>query len=196
MARVVLPIAAGAAIAAPEILRTIYGPQWVPSELPMRLLAPGLALSGLRLGIGSVFYSKNRPAIDMYLHGVRLTLLVIAVTGLARFGLFGVSVGMSVVEGLVSIGGQAVACALIGLTLRDLARSAMPAVRLALLCALATVAGRTVATLAEAGGATMLVAAALPPALVYLWLERSNAMELIGKAFVPGARPKPSQAQA
>jgi PST family polysaccharide transporter len=196
MARVVLPIAACAAIAAPEILRTIYGPQWVPSELPMRLLAPGLALSGLRLGIGSVFYSKNRPAIDMYLHGVRLTLLVIAVTGLARFGLFGVSVGMSVVEGLVSIGGQAVACALIGLTLRDLARSAMPAVRLALLCALATVAGRTVATLTEANGATMLVAAALPPALVYLWLERSNAMELIGKAFVPGARPKPSQAQA
>jgi EamA domain-containing membrane protein RarD len=121
---------------------------------------------------------------------------VIAVTGLARFGLFGVSVGMSVVEGLVSIGGQAVACALIGLTLRDLARSAMPAVRLALLCALATVAGRTVATLAEASGAMMLVAAALPPALVYLWLERSNAMELIGKAFVPGARPKPSQAQA
>ena len=107
MARVVLPIAACAAIAAPEILRTIYGPQWVPSELPMRLLAPGLALSGLRLGIGSVFYSKNRPAIDMYLHGVRLTLLVIAVTGLARFGLFGVSVGMSMVEGLVSIGGQA-----------------------------------------------------------------------------------------
>ena len=41
MARVVLPIAACAAIAAPEILRTIYGPQWVPSALPMRLLAPG-----------------------------------------------------------------------------------------------------------------------------------------------------------
>ena len=88
IARVVLPIAACAAIAAPEILRTIYGPQWVPSVLPMRLLAPGLALCGLRLGIGSVFYSKNHPALDMYLHGVRLTLLVVAVLGLARWGLF------------------------------------------------------------------------------------------------------------
>jgi O-antigen/teichoic acid export membrane protein len=197
MARVVVPIAVCAAIAAPDILRTIYGPQWVSSALPMRLLAPGLALSGLRLGIGSVYYSKNRPALDMYLHGVRLTLLVIAVLGLARFGLFGVSAGMSVVEGVVSVAGQALACALLGLGLCDLAKSGMPAFRLALFCALATVAGRTVATLAAAGGVTMLLAEALPPALVYLWLERSNAMDLIGKAFVPSAlaRPKASQAQ-
>jgi len=97
IARVVLPIAACAAIAAPEILRTIYGPQWIASALPMRLLAPGLALCGLRLGIGSVFYSKNHPALDMYLHGVRLTLLVITVLGLSRWGLFGVSLGMSTV---------------------------------------------------------------------------------------------------
>jgi hypothetical protein len=151
----------------------------------------------LRLGIGSIFYSKNRPAIDMYLHGVRLTLLVIAVVGLAPLGLFGVSVGMSLVEGVVSVAGQALACALIGLSLLDLARSVGPALRLTLLCALATLSGRTVATFAGAGDATVLVAAALPPALVYLWMERSNAMDLIGKAFVPSARarPKPSQTQ-
>jgi len=194
MARVVLPIAVCAAIAAPQILGTIYGPQWVPSALPMRLLAPGLALSGLRLGIGSVFYSKNRPAIDMYLHGVRLTLLVITVLGLAQFGLFGVSIGMSAVESVVSVAGQAIACALIGLTLRDLARSSLPALRLTALCALATVAGKEIATFAMAGSATILIAAAVPPALVYLWMERSNAMDLIGKAFVPPA--KPSEAQA
>lgn len=198
MARVVLPIVVCAVIAAPDILRTIYGPQWVPSALPMRLLAPGLALSGLRLGIGSVYYSKNRPALDMYLHGARLTLLVIVVLGLARFGLFGISAGMSVVESVVSVAGQALACSLLGLSLRDLARAGIPAFRLAVLCALATVAGKTAATLAAAGGATILIAAALPAALVYLWLERSNAMDLIGKAFVPaaGARPKASQAQA
>jgi O-antigen/teichoic acid export membrane protein len=198
MARVVLPLAACAAIAAPEILGTIYGPQWIPAAVPMRLLAPGLALSGLRLGIGSVFYSKNRPAIDMYLHGVRLAFLVAAVMGLARFGLFGVSAGMSVVEGVVSVIGQAVACALLGLSLRDLAWSALPALRLTAACALATVAGRTLATLASSSRPMVLVAAALPPALFYLWLERSNAMDLIGKAFVPsaGARPKPSGAEA
>lgn len=198
MARVVLPLAACAAIAAPEILGTIYGPQWVPAALPMRLLAPGLALSGLRLGIGSVFYSKNRPAIDMYLHGVRLGFLVAAVVGLARFELLGVSAGMSVVEGVVSVLGQALACALLGLRLRKLAWSVMPALKLTVLCALATIGGRTLAILASSGRPTTLLAAALPPALVYLWMERSNAMDLFGKAFVPsaGARPKASEAQA
>ena len=198
IARVVLPIAACAAIAAPDILRTIYGPQWVPSALPMRLLAPGLALCGLRLGIGSVFYSKNHPSVDMYLHGVRLTLLVIAVLSLARWGLFGVSLGMSTVEGFVSIFGQGLACALIGLSLRDLATSAIPALRLTVLCALATVAGRMAAMVAGESGVIVLVAAATPPALIYLWMERSNAMDLIGRAFVPaaGAQTKTSQAQA
>ena len=66
----------------------------------------------------------------MYLHGVRLTLLVIAVVSLAPLGLFGVSLGMSMVEGLVSVVGQALACALIGLSLLDLARSVRPALRL------------------------------------------------------------------
>jgi hypothetical protein len=56
------------------------------------------------------------------------------------------------------------------------------------------VAGKEIATFAMAGSATILIAAAVPPALVYLWMERSNAMDLIGKAFVPPA--KPSEAQA
>ena len=203
IARVVLPIAACAAIAAPEILRTIYGPQWVPSALPMRLLAPGLALSGLRLGIGSVYYSKNRPALDMFLHGARLILLVITVVGLSRWGLFGVSLGMSAVEGAVSVVGQALACELIALRLWNLAVAALPAIRLTVLCALATLAGRTLAKIAMPDGigsnhTVVLLAAALPAALIYLWIERSHAADLIGKAFVPGGgvRTKASQAQA
>lgn len=197
MARVVLPMAVCAAIAAPEILRTVYGPQWSPSAVPMRLLAAGLALSGLRLGIGSVYYSKNRPSFDIYLHGARLGLLVIAVLGLARWGLFGVSLGMSMVESAVSVAGQALACALLGLSLRSLARSAIPALRLTMFCALATLAGRTAAMLAGAGNATVLIAAAAPPALVYLWLERSNAVDLVARAFAPsgGAPVEAPQAQ-
>jgi hypothetical protein len=47
--------------------------------------------------------------------------------------------------------------------------------------------------LAGATGATILVAAAVPPTLVYLWLERSNAADLIGRAFVTSAPARPSQ---
>ena len=192
--RLVLPIAVSAAIAAPEILRTIYGPQWTPSTLPMRLLAPGLALSGLRLGIGPVYFSKNRPLYDLYLHGVRLTLLVIAVLGLARWRLLGVSAGMSMVEGTVSVFGQWLACALIGLSLGQLAMAAGSALRLTALCAAATLAGKTLGWMAISSGvisnhAILLLAAALPPALLYLWMERSHAMDLIGRAFLPTQAP-------
>jgi O-antigen/teichoic acid export membrane protein len=203
IARVVLPIAACAAIAAPEILRTIYGPQWIPSALPMRLLAPGLALSGLRLGIGSVYYSKNRPALDMVLHGVRLMLLVVTVVGMSRWGLFGVSLGMSGVEGAVSVLGQALACDLIGLSLWTLAAAAIPAIRITALCALATFVGRTAALLAIpdhtfSNSSVVLLAAAVPTALIYLWIERARAADLLGKAFAPagGVRAKASQAHA
>jgi hypothetical protein len=125
-------------------------------------------------------------------------LLVITVLGLSRWGLFGVSLGMSTVEGVVSVFGQGLACALIGLSLRDLAISVIPAVRLTMLCALATVAGRTAAMLTGASGGMVLIAAAAPAALAYLWIERSNAADLIGRAFVPaaGARAKASEAQA
>jgi hypothetical protein len=102
---------------------------------------------------------------------------------------------MSTVEGLVSVFGQGLACALIGLSLRDLATSAIPALRLTVLCALATVAGKAAAMLAGEHDAIVLVAAAAPPAMVYLWMERSNAMDLIGRAFVPAAT-KASEAQA
>jgi len=98
----------------------------------------------------------------------------------------------------VSVFGQGLACALIGLSLRDLTTSAIPAVRLTMLCALATVAGRTAAMLAGASGGMVLIAAAAPAALAYLWMERSNAADLIGRAFVAaaGTRAKASEARA
>jgi lipopolysaccharide exporter len=188
MARIVLPMAAGAALAAPEILRTFYGPQWTPAALPMRLLAAGLALSGMRLGIGSVYFSRNRPSFDIYLHGARLALIVAAVWGSARWGLFGVSAAMGMVEGAVSVAGLALACALLELRLGALARTAVAGLRLAALCGVCTFAGRTVAMAAGYHGAPVLAAAALPAALAYLWMARSSAIEMIAQAFAPPGR--------
>jgi O-antigen/teichoic acid export membrane protein len=195
MARIVVPLGVCAAIAAPEILRTVYGPQWTPAALPMRLLSAGLILSGLRLGIGPVYYSKNRPSFDIYLHGTRLALIVAVVIWAARWELFGVSLGMSAVEGVVSVGGQALACALLGLTLRDLLDPAMPGLRLAALCGLCTLAGRTILILAGFKGAPVLIAAVAPAALAYAWMERSNAVEMISKAFAPKGEAEVAQTE-
>ena len=187
IARIVLPFAACAALAAPEILTTIYGSKWLAAALPMRLLAPGLALCGLRLGMGSVFYARNRPGLDIYLHGARLAAIVVTVLSLARWGLPAVSAGMSVVECAISVAGQLLTCALVEISLGDLAAASIHAVRLTLLCLLATLAGRSVAMMAGLAPGAVLLAAVLPAVLAYAWMEGSNVIETINKAFGVGS---------
>jgi PST family polysaccharide transporter len=190
VARVILPFAACSAIAAPEILGTIYGAKWIPAALPMRLLAPGLALCGLRLGIGPVYYAKDHPSFDIYLHGARLLLLMVAVIGLAPWQLFGVSAGMSVVEGIISIVGIGAACVLAEVTLREIAQATIPALRLTLVCGIATIAGRSLALAAGADRPIVTIAAVVPAVLVYAWMEGATVLGMIGTAL----RPKPISA--
>jgi O-antigen/teichoic acid export membrane protein len=186
IARIVLPIAACAALAAPEILATIYGSKWLAAALPMRLLAAGLALCGLRLGMGSVFYARNRPGLDMYLHGARLAAIVVTILSLARWGLPAVSAGMSAVECAISVAGLLLACALVDINLWDLAVASIHAVRLTLLCLLATFAGRSLAIMSGFAPGIVLLAAILPAALAYIWMEGSNLVETINKALGVG----------
>ncbi len=182
-ARIVLPLVACVVIAAPELVGAIYGPQWRPAAEPLRLLACGLALAGMRIGIGSVYYSKDHPSFDLYLHGLRLVLIVIACVGFAPAGLNGVSVAMSVAEGAVSIVGVWLACRLVNLRLRDLAESAAPAARLALACAMGTAAGKGAALMFGLKGPVMLALIVPPPAITYCWLEAPTVVRMVSAAF-------------
>ncbi|HZO81755.1 MAG TPA: oligosaccharide flippase family protein [Candidatus Binataceae bacterium] len=186
---IVLPIAVVGALAAPEILQTLYGPQWTPAVTPMRLLAAGLALRGMRLGIGAVYFSRNRPAFDIYLHGVRFALIVAAVWGCARWGLFGVSAGMSVAEGVVSVMGVALACTLLEIPAGALVRAAAPAVWLAVLCGLCTFAGRAAAMAAGWHGVPLLAAAALPAAIAWAWMERARIAAMFAQGSACASEP-------
>jgi hypothetical protein len=140
----------------------------------------------MRIGIGSIYYAKNRPEFDIYLHTFRLVLIVIAVFALASTGLWGISVGMSVVEGLISILGLALACNLIGVGFSDFLESSMPGIRLAAICALATFAGKFVSDSAGLQGPASLALIALPPAIVYCWRESSVALQMFADAFGAG----------
>jgi O-antigen/teichoic acid export membrane protein len=195
IARIVLPIAACAALAAPEILATIYGSKWLDAALPMRLLAPGLAMCGLRLGMGSVFYARNRPGLDFYLHGARLVAIVVTICGLARWGLAGVSAGMSVVECAISVAGQLLACRLVDVRLGALVAASVKATRLTLLCLLGTLAGRSLAMLAGLQPGAVFLAAVILSALVYAWIEGSNLIETINKALGVNGRARTGTVQ-
>jgi len=183
LSRIILPIVSCAAIAAPELIRTIYGPKWLPAALPMQILACGLLLVGLRLAIGSVYYAKNHPEFDFYIHAIRLVMVVVAISGLAGTGLAGVSMGRSAVEVVISIAGQWLACLLLGIGLTDLAASIMPGAGLALMCALAVIAGKITASACGTQGVATLLLIVGPPALVYCWRESSTAMRMFADTF-------------
>ncbi len=110
MGRLIVPPLACIAVAAPELLRQIYGPQWIAAAIPLRILSIGIITIGLRAGMGAVYYALARPVFDMYLHAVRLALIVIAVMVTASSGLLWVCAGVSAVEAACSVIGQLVAC--------------------------------------------------------------------------------------
>ena len=157
--------------------------------MPLRLLAGGLALSGLREGMGAIYYAKNHPSLDIYINIARLVLIVVAVTTLASSGLFRVSAAMSVIEGVISITGQYLVCLLIGSQIRGLLSMAVPGLRLATWCAVATMAGKIIATMAGLDGPIVLALVVIPPALVFGFLEGGDLRVMLSAAFARRAIP-------
>jgi PST family polysaccharide transporter len=186
--RLVLPAMALLAIVAPKLIAAIYGAKWLPAALPLAPAHPGLALVGLRLAIGSIYYARGWPALDIVLHGLRLIAIVITVILLAPLGLAAICAGMSAVEGLVSVAGQWMVCRLIKLSPASLAASTLPGLRTAAACSIAALAGAALgAGLMAAPGATpvaesqwlALVLMLAPAAAVFCWQERKTARFLL-----------------
>jgi hypothetical protein len=157
----------------------VYGAKWAPVAGPVRLLTTGLALAGLRLAIGSIYYAKGYPALDIALHGLRLLLIVAAVTLAAPLGLAGVCAAMSAVESLVSVAGQWLVCRLIGITLLALGAATMPGLRSAAGCAFAAIAGAALGNLLGVGGVLPLALTLTPAAAVFAWQERATVGALL-----------------
>ena len=177
--RLVLPAMALLAIAAPRLIAAIYGTKWLPSALPLRLLTPGLALMALRLAIGSIYYARGWPTLDIVLHGLRLIAIVITIILLAPLGLVAVCAGMSAVEGVVSVAGQWMVCRLIKLSPTSLAASTLPGLRTAAACSLAALAGAALGGGLVAAQWLGLVLMIAPAAAVFCWQERSTARSLL-----------------
>lgn len=177
--RLLLPAMALLALTAPRLIVAIYGAKWLPVATPMRLLTIGLALLGLQLAIGSIYYAKGWPALDIVLHGVRLIAIVAAITWLAPLGLAAVCAGMSGVESVVSILGQWMVCRLIGIGMPSLAAATLPGLRTAAWCSIAALAGAVLGDLLTEGGLLTLSLMLAAGAAVFCWRERATALSLL-----------------
>lgn len=181
--RFVIPMAACAAVAAPEIIAAIYGPAWAGTAMPLRLMSFGLAMIGLRMVVGSIYYAKDHPGFEIMVQGARGLVTIILVGTLAHTGLFGVSLGMSLLEGAITMLAHAMVCRLIGLGFTSLALDAAQGLKIAIWCALAATAGKLVAQAADVHGALALPVVAIGPAVVFVWLELETASRMLTAMF-------------
>jgi len=183
MSRLIVPPLVCIAIAAPELLRQIYGDHWVPAAIPLRILSVGIITIGLRAGMGAIYYALERPVFDMYLHGLRLVLIVIAVMAAASSGLLWVCAAVSAVEALCSVIGQSVACRMLNVGLGQVSRALLPGFTTAAGCATATVAGRVLANNLGLDGLPRLSLMVALPAIAFLLIEARTVREMLGSAL-------------
>jgi O-antigen/teichoic acid export membrane protein len=183
MSRLIVPPLVCIAIAAPELLRQIYGPHWAPAAIPLRILSIGIITIGLRAGMGAIYYALARPIFDMYLHGLRLALIVIAVVVTASSGLLWVCAAVSAVEAACSVIGQLVACRMLGVGLEKVLRALIPGFTAAAGCAAATVAGRVLANNLGISGLLELSLMVALPAAAFLLIEARTVREMLGSGL-------------
>jgi len=191
--RLVIPMAACAAVAAPEIIAALYGPAWAGTALPLRIMSFGLAMIGLRMAVGSIYYAKNHPAYEIFVQGARGIATITTVGTLAGTGLFGVSLGMSLLEGAMTLLAHALVCTLIGTAFMSLLANAAPGIKSALWCALATAAGKLLADAGDIHGAMALPIVTIGPAIVLAWFEFETTSKLLGALIA--TRPAVARAQ-
>ena len=183
MSRLIVPPLVCIAVAAPELLRQIYGEHWAPAATPLRILSIGIITIGLRAGMGTIYYTLERPIFDMYLHALRFVLIVIAVMVTASSGLLWVCAAVSAVESVCSVIGQAVACGMLGVGFGQVSRALAPGFIAAAGCAAATLGGRILADDLGFGGAAKLSLMVALPALAFLLIEARTVREMLGGAL-------------
>lgn len=183
--RIMLPCLGCAAVVAPQLIIGIYGLKWQPVVAPLQFLTLGLASTVLRLGVGTLYYAKNRPDLDIWLHAVRLTLVVAVVLLTVRFGLDAVCIGMSVEEVVITVLCQVFVCALIDLRVSDLLAALRPGLQLAVACALTSLLGVGLTTALHLELWSTLVLIILTTGLVFFAAQLSLAKKLY-RTFLSG----------
>lgn len=185
IARIILPMTACMAVTAPDLVDTAYGHQWHAAAVPLEILALGVGLSGLKAAISSLYIAKGHPNLDIYLNGLRLILVVVAIFALLDEGLLGVAAGITIVEVTTSIVAQYVGGWFTGLTLADMLQESIPGIRLAIICGLISLLAACVSHYFGLHGIAALAFELIPAGLVYLRLEATNLLQMAHQAVSP-----------
>jgi O-antigen/teichoic acid export membrane protein len=97
MATVGIPLCAAMAVAAPDLVFWLFGPQWSPAVLPLQIL---LAYAAIRLLIVEPYNALGRFAASSVVGSVTLLIEIAAIVILAsKWGIVGAAIAVLVVAG-------------------------------------------------------------------------------------------------
>ena len=115
---------------------------------------------------------------ELYVHALRLGLIIVTIGLSHSHGLIAVSAGMGLVEAIASIAGQLLVCQLIELKLRSIAAAALRGARVAAVCALAVMAARMINSELHIRGLLALLPIVVLPSALFCVMEMATIRNL------------------
>ena len=120
---IVMPAGGGMIILAPDLIRVVYGPKWLPAVSALQILAVFGILRALNSLSGYLFNGIGKPNIAFYLNLVRLILIVPLLYPLTvRFQLIGASIAVAAPMAAHFFAGIYLLRRSIGIGLREVAK--------------------------------------------------------------------------
>jgi PST family polysaccharide transporter/lipopolysaccharide exporter len=123
VASLIIPVVAGMAAAADEIIGTLYGETWSGSIIPFQYLCLTGALQALVTAFSYVLSAIGRPEVSLRIAVVRLTVIGLAIVpAIKTGGITGAAIAMGIATTVAFIYGARTSAVALGVSLRDVAQ--------------------------------------------------------------------------
>ncbi|MGH7255098.1 MAG: oligosaccharide flippase family protein [Nitrospirales bacterium] len=96
-----VPLGAGLAVLAPELVPVLFGPRWLPTVEPLRILSLYAVGAGFAGVMSSLHYGLNRPDVQTRLWAIQFVVFAILIVPLTtRFGVSGAATALALSFGV------------------------------------------------------------------------------------------------
>jgi PST family polysaccharide transporter len=185
---ITFPALAGLLILAPEFIEVVFSEKWKGVIIPMQIMCVAGMLKSVGTTVGSIFYAKGRPGLELKLDIVSiLTLVPLLLLGV-KHGIIGVSIGVVVHSLMMRFMYFGFLAKLIDIRLVDIIKAVSSAISLSLLMSIALVSYRFGFNLVLHNTIILLTSAICLGALLYVIILRIFYRDIYEEAIGPMVR--------
>ena len=122
------PLLSALIITAPQLILVLFGPKWVAATVPFQILCASNIFKLLNIYASSATQAKGQIWLEVKRQALFVTILVIAVSFMSRWGITGAAIGVMSATVTMTIMLQTLVKRLTGLSWRDMLEPQVPAV--------------------------------------------------------------------